>query len=238
MGNGDGFTEITLTPLGNKPRRPLITPAWRYLRAAHESVQGIFDGLSVLRRTRAEQREEFRGRLAKDQEDLLRAAVVFTSSGLDACCKRLVRDTAPLLIELNEQAARKFDDYVKAQLAHGPSEAFSAAIRSKTPRAEMIRLYVAARTAASMQGSGDLRSRVRDTLGIENHAVPRRRLEQLDPFFTARNDIVHAMDYANPSSQSTKRHTRQMEWVRAQCDGVFSVAQELIVGAAANLPRR
>ncbi|WP_049575372.1 hypothetical protein [Streptomyces sp. SBT349] len=237
MGNGDGFTEITLSPLGPKPRRKLITPAWKYLRGAHASVQGIFEGMSLVRRARAEAREEFRGRLAMDEENLLRAAIVFTSSGLDACCKRLVRDTVALLVEENEAAARKFDEYVRQQLAGGPSETFSAAIRSKAPRTEMIGLYVAARTSASMQGSGDLRRRVRDTLGIPNATVPQQRLALLDPFFTARNHIVHEMDYENPNSTGTRRHQRTMDWVRAQCDDVFAVAQDLISGAAANLPR-
>ncbi|GAB2898582.1 hypothetical protein [Streptomyces mayteni] len=236
MGSGEGFTEITLAPLGQKPRRPLITPAWRYLRGAHGSVQGIFDGLSVVRRARAEAREEFRGRLGQDQEDLLRAALVFTSSGLDACCKRLVRDVTPALIECNADAARKFDHYLRGQLA-GASKEFAVAVRSRAPRPAMIELYVAARTSASMQGSGDLRGRVRDTLGIPNSAVSGQRLAELDPFFTARNEIVHAMDYESPNGMGAKRHARQMDWVRAQCDLVFTVAQELIVGAAANLPR-
>ncbi|WP_141715939.1 hypothetical protein [Streptomyces sp. OspMP-M43] len=235
MGNGEGFTEISLRDLGLKPRGQMITPAWQYLKAAHSSVQGIFDGLSVVRRTRAEARDEFRGRLGTDEQNLLRAALVFTSSGLDACCKRLVRDTASALIEGNADAARKFDEYLAHELAVGPSDPVATAIRSKTPRDELIKLYVAARTKASMQGSEDLRKRVRDTLGIPNAKVSKQRLALLDPFFTARNDIVHDMDYEDPSGTGAKRHTRVMESVRGQCDEVFAVASELIASTAANV---
>ncbi|MFG3071936.1 hypothetical protein [[Kitasatospora] papulosa] len=199
-------------------------------------MQGILDGMTLVRRVAAETRgDEYRGRLARDQEDLLRASLVFTSSGLDACCKRLVRDAAPLLIQGNADAARKFDDFLRQELAGGPSDELSAAIRSQTPREELVKLYVAAKTKASMQGDEDVRRRVRDTLGIPNSVLSKQRLQDLQPFFKARNNIVHDMDYVDTSGSSAKRHTRSMDWVREQCDQVFSVAKELIAGTATNL---
>ncbi|WP_067484188.1 hypothetical protein [Actinomadura hibisca] len=97
---GNGYTSIELSALPAKPRGKAINPAWRFLTAAHGSVQGVFDGLGQIRDAKqSEKGKDARGRLARDEEDLLRAAIVFTSSGLDACAKRLVRDTVPLLID-------------------------------------------------------------------------------------------------------------------------------------------
>ena len=178
MASGSGFTAVELKSLGSKPRGDgVTTPAWKYLKGAHETVQGILDGMTLVRRTAAESRgDEYRGRLGRDQEDLLRAALMFTSSGLDVCCKRLVRDAAPLLIEGNADAARKFDEFLTEELSGGPSDALSAAVRSRASRDELVRLYVAAKTKASMQGDEDVRKRVRDTLGIPNAMLRKQRL--------------------------------------------------------------
>ena len=100
---------------------------------------------------------------------------------------------------------------------------------------EMIRLYVAARTKASMQGSSDVKARVRDTLGISNTRLPLARLAQLDDFFTARNAIVHDLDYLSPKGMGTARHARPQDWVRDQCDLVFAVVAETINETAANI---
>jgi hypothetical protein len=55
-----------------------------------------------------------------DQQNLLRVALVLTSSGLDACCKRLLRDALPDLIERNGTAAAKFDGFIEEQLSLDP----------------------------------------------------------------------------------------------------------------------
>ncbi|MCL7496075.1 hypothetical protein M8I34_32420 [Streptomyces sp. MCA2] len=234
---GNGYTSIELTPLWSKPRGSAVTHAWRFLTAAHQSVQGVFDGLALVRSAKQQASgRDARGRLGRDETDLLRAAIVFTSSGLDASCKRLLRDTVPLLIEGNADAARKFNDYVKLELAEGPSAPLADAILSPTPREEMIRLYVAARTKASFQGSGDLKSRLRDTLGITNAQISHTRLKQLDDFFKARNAIVHDLDYEDPSSsRGTARNTRDLAGVRQQCDDALALVSEVISQTAANV---
>ncbi|WP_148591640.1 hypothetical protein [Streptomyces sp. WAC01526] len=234
---GNGYTSIELTQLSRKPTGTAITPAWNFLTAAHQSVQGVFDGLALVRLAKQQESgKDARGRLGRDETDLLRAAIVFTSSGLDACCKRLLRDTVPLLVDGNVNATRKFNDYVKLELADGPSAAMSDAILSPTPREEMIRLYIAARTKASFQGSKDLRTRLRDTLGITNAQINEGRLKQLDDFFIARNAIVHDLDYENPSAlRGVARNSRDLTGVRQQCDDALTLVAEVIRQTAANV---
>ncbi|MEU4674255.1 hypothetical protein AB0F91_41410 [Amycolatopsis sp. NPDC023774] len=55
--------------------------------------QRPLDALHVLLAKGQQAKEETPGKLSADQQDLLRAALVFTSSGLDACLTRLLRDT-------------------------------------------------------------------------------------------------------------------------------------------------
>jgi hypothetical protein len=231
-----GYTTIELTPLPAKPRVTAINQAWRYLKAAHETVQGVFEGFAVIRDAeKTASGKDTRGRLRHDEANLLRAAIVFTSSGLDACCKRLLRDTLHLLVDGNVDAARKFDDFLKNELSGPPSDKLSDAIRGTNPREEMIRLYIEARTKASLQGSSDVKSRVRDTLGISNARLPLARLTQLNGFFTARTEIVHDLDYKSPTGQGVARHPRTQDWVRDQCDTALALVAEIINEAAANI---
>ncbi|MBT2511779.1 hypothetical protein J7I98_39660 [Streptomyces sp. ISL-98] len=99
----------------------------------------------------------------------------------------------------------------------------------------MIKLYIAARTKASLQGSGDVKSRVRDTLGISNARLPLARLTQLDGFFKARNAIVHDLDYKSPAGHGTARHPRTLGRVREQCDAALAVVAEIISETAADI---
>jgi len=53
------------------------------------------------------------------EEDLLRAAIVFTGAGLDATLKQLIRDTLPTLLERNQQAHDKFEAFAAGRLGTG-----------------------------------------------------------------------------------------------------------------------
>lgn len=228
--------ELSLTPLSRKPTGSAVSGAWQYLVGAHTSVTGLFDALATVR---AASTTDPRGRPARDETDLLRAAIVFTSSGVDASCKRLLRDTLAILIDGNEQgnAARKFGTFIDQELAaRDKTAAIADALKSRTPREALIDLYISKVTKASMQGSEDLRTRVRDTLGISNAQLPADQLKDLDGFFTARTAIVHDLDYEKPATPtSSRRHSRRMEDVRSQCDAVFAVVATVIAETARNI---
>jgi hypothetical protein len=94
-----------------------------------------------------------------DQQNLLRVALVLTSSGLDACCKRLLRDALPELIERNGTTAVKFDGFIEEQLRKAePSGDLLAAVRDHDPRRRMVELYVASLTKASIQAATTLKT--------------------------------------------------------------------------------
>ncbi len=234
---GAGYKAIALTDLPRKPTGALVTGAWRYLVGCHSSVTGLFDALATVRAVKqADTGQDTRGRLGRDEEDLLRAALVFTSSGLDACCKRLLRDTLECLVAGNATAGRKFHDFIKQELATGPSDPLTRAIVANEPRKQMIKVYIDVRTKASLQGSSDVKARVRDTLGISNAQLPVAQIETLDKFFEARNAIVHDLDYEDPSAPSSQaRWRRKMEEVRDDCDAVLAVVAMIIRATATNV---
>src|SRR5438874_7971944 len=61
----------------------------RFLASAYDSVEAVLENLSKIRELRREQGTgDIRGRLPPNEEDLLRAAIVFTGAGLDSVLKR------------------------------------------------------------------------------------------------------------------------------------------------------
>jgi hypothetical protein len=211
---------------------PQVRRARKYLEATHQSVSGLLDSFNVVHEKTVTSRTNAQGRLSRDELDLLRAALVFTSSGLDASCHTLVGECIPVLVDRpGSTAAKKFDLYLDEQSVKRTDE-FRAALKDRDPRTKFIDLYVTAKTKASYQGTEDLKDRVRDLLGIPNKTVATKRVDGLSGFFIARNDIVHRLDYVDPRSTSVKRHHRSPSDVVAECDRVLALVADLIRGAA------
>lgn len=220
---------LSPAPSGHVPK---VRRAHRYLVATHASESGLIDSFNVVHEATVSKRTNAQGRLPRDEVDLVRAALVFTSSGLDASRQTLVAECLPELVEkAGSTAAKKFDVYLDEHFLN-PTSGFKAAVKGPEPSTELVRLYVEAKTKSSYQGSGDVRSRVRDLLGIPNSVVPTARINALDGFFRARNDIVHQLDYVDPRSTSVARQSRSPADVVAECDLVLAVIADLISAAA------
>lgn len=217
---------------------PQVRRARKYLEATHQSVSGLLDSFNVVHEKTVTARENGQGRLSRDELDLLRAALVFTSSGLDASCHTLVAECVRVLVDRpGSTAAKKFDLYLDEQSAKRTDE-FRAALKDPNPRAKFIDQYVEAKTRASYQGTDDLKDRVKDLLGITNKKVATKRIDALSGFFVARNDIVHRLDYVDPRGTSVKRHHRSPSDVVADCDLVLTLVADLIDGAADSIRAR
>ncbi|MCX4675697.1 hypothetical protein OG413_10330 [Streptomyces sp. NBC_01433] len=234
------LTRLKLSPLGNRPYKcPEVIPAWWKLRSTHSSVSGLFDTLHLVRRERSQQNKaETRGRLHSDAQDLLRAAIVFTSAGVDASVQALIEHAVPELITRPGTPRDKYETFVEEQ-ARAPKveDSFLAALKSQDPRPELLSLYVQSKTKASFQGSGDLRTRAASSLGITNQQVPKGRFTSLDVFFTARNDVAHRldMDDVTRADAAPPRKPRVQEEVRSMCDEALLLVRDLIKETAVNL---
>ncbi|MFF6835784.1 hypothetical protein ACFY84_28665 [Streptomyces sp. NPDC012438] len=228
------ITKLELTPLGPQPRGcpAEVKGSWKYLVGAHDSVTGLFDTLHVLRLKSAEE-SDARGRLSHDQTDQLRAAIVFTSAGLDACLRRLLRDALPTLVNGNSAAEGKFKHFVNEQLnIDKASRAFRAAVIDPDPRNRLIDMYIDSLTGSSLQGHKDLQ-KVRDALGIPMSDISDSTLEKLGPFFSARNEIAHELDLVNPTGRGTSsRRDRKMSAVKDQCDEALQQVRSFVTHAA------
>jgi hypothetical protein len=138
------------------------------------------------------------------------------------------------LIAAGGTAETKFELFLEAEL-QAPSQELVAAVKARAPRKRLVALYIERKTKASYQGSGDVTDRVRDLLGITNAQVATSKIKALDNFFKARNDIVHRLDYEDPTSSSNRRFHRAPVEVVAECDRALALINNLIHAAATRL---
>lgn len=228
-----GLTELKIATLPRKPDTrgcQQINAAWRYLGSAHRSVSGLFDAFNILRQAAHERTGEARGAISNDLQDQLRAAIVFTSAGLDACMTRLLKDALPVLVNGNRIAEREFRQWCSSAIA--PNGSFSKSILptllDRDPRGRLIELYIVATSAPSLQSTGDLK-KIRQALGLEDSMLPTDQIDGLAPFFKARNEIAHELDLTEPTGPGTRsRRQRDMDAVRDQCNQTVQLIAQII----------
>lgn len=206
--------------------------AQRFLTSAHESVQRVLETLDTIRELRRQEGGDLRGRLMSREEDLLRAAIVFTGAGLDATLKRLIHDALPHVIRENEQAHEKLEHFAAEKLGTGglaDTRTIARYLVATHPRGLLIEDYIYALTGASLQSAEQVDSTA-GALGINNPALRARiKGERLRELFDARNEVAHELDLQSVEQPGDRNlRTRRMQPTATLCDEGFAVAQQIV----------
>jgi len=209
----------------------------RFLASAYDSAEAVLENLSNIRELRRQQGTgDIRGRLPANEEDLLRAAIVFTGAGLDATLKRLIRDTLPSLLELKTQAHDKFEAFAAGRLGTGEvadTRVIARYLTSANPRQRLIDDYVYELTGSSLQSAEEVQMAA-GALGIDD-AQLRQRIGGLRDLFVARNEISHELDLQRPERQGDRgRRTRSIGPTKSLCHEGLEVGQ-LIINAVGGM---
>lgn len=225
-----------LPPLPPASGEPGTETAQRYLASAFDSVEAVFDVLATIRALRKAKGTLLKGRLPANEEDLLRAAIVFTGAGLDASLKRLIRDTLPSLLAVSRQAHDKFEAFAASKLGIGDladSKSVARYLTSPDPRSRLIEDYVYELTGSSLQSADEV-DRTAGALGIDARTL-RERIRQLKDLFIARNQVSHELDLQRTEKRGDRaRRPRAIERTKRLChDGLE--AGQLIINAAGGL---
>jgi hypothetical protein len=211
---------------------PGTETAQRFLASGFDSVDTVLETLDGLRAARG----RVRGRLTSAEEDLLRAAIVFTGATLDATLKQLIRDALPLLLERSKKSHDKFETFAGERLGTGEiadTKMIARYLVSDDPRARLIEDYIYDLTGSSLQSAEEV-GKTAGALGI-NDADLRRRIDGLKNLFTARNEVSHELDLQSPGQPGDRtRRTRPMGPTKTMCQEGLEVAQ-LIVNAVGAL---
>ena len=226
---------MTLKGLSPACGEPGTDTAQRFLASAYDSVEAVLANQAAIRGLRKLETGDVRGRLPANEEDLLRAAIVFTGAGLDATLKQLIRDALPTLLETNAQAHDKFEKFAEERL--GTSEVADTKViarylTSANPRERLIEDYIYALTGSSLQSAEEV-DKVAAALGIDDPQL-RKRIGGLRQLFTARNEIAHELDLQRPERRGDRaRRTRGIKATENLCHEGLEVGQLMInaVGA-------
>jgi len=204
--------------------------AQRYLASAYDSVEAVLRNLDVVREQRRAAGQDLRGRLTENEEDLLRAAIVFAGAGLDATLKQLIRDSLPSVLEVSDLADGKFSAFIKTHISQADVvdvSRLAAYLASRSPRAELIEAYIADLTGGSLQSKQQVEA-VAGALGVDD-ADLRRRVAGLRTAFQARNQIAHELDLRSPERHGDRaRRTRKINDSVGTCHELLESAQLLI----------
>ncbi len=203
----------------------------RFLDGARESVEGVLDSLKIIRADRkSKSGASLRGRLAKNEEDLLRAALVFTGAGLDATLKQLVRETLQELIAVDPNCAQRFESFLARRLrgtGESDTKVLARYLAAEDPRQRAIEDYLEDLTGGSLQSVDQLHA-IAAALGLEDQAL-RQRISDLRPLFDARNQVVHELDLQKVERHGDRtRRTRAIATTKASAQDGLEVAQVIV----------
>jgi len=197
--------------------------ASQYLTLAHQSAGRALAAMHELRdaRRQASGRSPS-GRTSDQDQDLLRAMLVFSCAGLDAAMKALIEDSLPTLADRHDQVQRRLEEFGSRRVAEGGS--LDARVIGRllahpvSPRAALVQDFVDDLTGGSLQSVEQLH-RVRSALGIDDSSAVAVAINDLRQTFKARNEVSHEMDLTPLIEHRSRRH----RGIRAMVDMANSV---------------
>lgn len=167
------------------------------LTETREVVNSFFNSYNQLRNNQSENGAV----LNREEQDLLRAMLVFASAGLDSLVKQLVEDCLVVIVEHDEGAQKQLELFVNTQLKNialdsneiaSNSKFLSSVLISSSPRNSVVFHRISDLKSGSMQSKDEL------LRAAAAFAITREQIcespDQLKEVFDVRNQIIHEMD--------------------------------------------
>lgn len=203
-----------------KSKSPLCEDAEFILRGAHDAASSFLDTFEKVRKTR-----NAKGTPTDEEQDLLRAMLLFATAGLDSMVKQLIRDALPTVIERDVGAVEMFKQYVERRLEKNEKldrKFLADVIADANPRKRMIDQLVWDLTSESLQSADQLFK----SAAFFNIPSPdlSKDPKGLKTIFEARNQISHEMDVDFEQSNRSRR-PRARSTMTAFTNDIFKVAQ-------------
>lgn len=161
------------------------------------------------------------------EQDLLRAMILFSCSGMDATVKQLVRDSIESVIERDDGARGQFSKFIERRLKRGSNDESERSgsgqvgldygllaniLANPQPRAVLISALIDGLTADSLQSRDQI-------LKVAGHfALTRDDILAADDVtkaaFRARNQLAHEMDidFRNDNQRRARTYADMVLW--------------------------
>jgi len=179
----------------------------------------------------------------KDEEqDLLRAALVFAAAGLDSALKHLIRSALPPLLPKNVDVRKQFEQFVSkavrssltASESSEDSLLLARLLTGTDSRDQLLQRYIEYLTGSSLQSAEEL-SRAAAALGLNPSQVGIDKKE-LKPIFDARNQIIHELDI-DLTRANRGRRSRQKKKVLEDAKKLIAIGEGLVGAVSIKLDK-
>lgn len=167
------------------------------------------------------------------KQDLLRAIILFSCSGIDSIVKQLVNDTLDYVIEHDEGAFNQFKNYTEKKLilkneSGINSKLFAELFTCGNPKQTLIDALKKDLTSNSLQSADEL-LKVGSVFNIETVKLVsgKEAHEKLRKIFMIRNQITHEMD-VDMTALDFKMRDRTYEEIKDYSEFIISFIEKFI----------
>ena len=217
---------------GSAPAAPQLQRSYKIVVYAHETAASLLAGFNSLGLARGS------GAPSDEQQDLLRAMLVFAGAGLDACAQQIVRDALPRLVAKDDDARTALIRFAARHLRQGEGDSDSGAVDAKvlatlllgSPAQDLVELLINDLTGSSMQSVEELK-RVVTCLGLVKDRQLLATIQGTREAFKVRNRISHDMDVNFTSNPRRNRTLRRRDDMVRDTNVLLGVAEALVVAA-------
>jgi hypothetical protein len=212
---------VSLTHSPNKPQSDIAQNAYIILCNSQKAATSFLDQFKASRKGR-------RGTPTDIEQDLLRAMLVFASSGIDSMVKQLARDTLPDIIKKDAGAMSVFVERVEKTIYRDQNlntKLLVKAIMADSPRDTLIQDLIEELTSSSLQSAEEL-FRVGSYFNIASAALT-KDIDKLKTIFRVRNQISHEMDI-DFEQPNRSRHPRKRDEMISFTNELFRVGKTFL----------
>jgi hypothetical protein len=206
-----------------KPRNRLLSSAHLILLNAHVAADSFFKAFEDVRKVR-----KAKGTPTDEEQDLVRAGLIFATAGLDAMVKQLIKDALPVVIKRDAGTLEQLAEFVQGRLFR--TDSASPQLNSKflakvlvadSPREILERDLVSQLTSDSLQSKDQL-LRADAFFAIPASDIT-SSLGELQKIFIVRNQIAHEMDI-DLTQSNRKRRPRKRDEMAKYASQILEVA--------------
>lgn len=212
--------ESKFNHLPTQPMSLLITNAYLILCYTHETCSSF---LNIFENTLAGKGTGSPTNQDQDQ-DLLRAILVFASSGLDSMIKQLIRDSLGEVINRDQGAEAIFRGHVERKIKKGEqinSSILTNALLSSNPKQIFMQEVVRELTSSSLQSKDEL-LKIASYFNIPSSNLT-TNFNLLKEIFDVRNQIIHEIDIN--FNYSKHRRQRSQTVMLNYTNEIFRIAE-------------
>lgn len=195
----------------------------------HDTARSLLAGFNSLGQARG------RGAPSDEQQDLLRAMLLFAGAGLDACAQQIVRDALQRLVSDHDDAREAFTNFAAKRLRRqsetdvaGIDARFLAELLLGDPEKNLVEALIDDLTGSSMQSVEELK-RVAAHLGLTSDSELLKAIEGVRGAFKVRNRIAHDMDINFFDSKRRNRTVRKRADMVREANNLLAAAEGLVL---------